>query len=83
MEQFETIQDFVDALEIWCMDNEVDLRINTKYHYTLMREDFRIDLWPKNQRYHIVSHPQERGGYDEYTLENFLDKIFSNKQNFS
>lgn len=76
MNQFETFKEFNDAIEQWCVDNDVDLRINTKYHYTLMKDDFRIDIYPTNQRYHIVTQPQERGDWE--ILEPFLDKTFEN-----
>lgn len=80
MKQFETIEEFVEALEIWCSINSVDLRINTRYHYTLMKDDFRIDLWPVNQKYHIVTQPQERGVYDEF--EDICNKHFNDSNNF-
>lgn len=74
MNQFETLEEFNGAIELWCADNDVDLRINTKYHYTLMKQDMRVDIFPVNQKYHIVTKPQERGEWEE--LEPFLDRSF-------
>ncbi len=65
---------FKEEIKQICEDNEIELKINTSYHYTLKKDNCRIDLFPVNKRFHRVDHPQSRGDYEVLTdiIGNFL-----------
>lgn len=63
----------------WCKVHLVDIKENTLYHASLIRNEIRVDIYWVNERYHIVNHHnkdmrQKRG--DVGDSEILLESIF-------
>jgi len=61
-------------IRIW-MSAGVYVQTRTSYHYSLYRNEVRIDFWPKKRKYHVLD-TGERGVMDDSDeLIKLFDKV--------
>ena len=58
-----------EKLEEFCVENKIDLQKRTDYHYSLHKNDIRVDVFPTRGKFHNVK-TGKRGWCDK--LEDLL-----------